>query len=313
MSALICGSFAYDTIMVFQDHFKNHILPDKVHILNVAFHVPELRREFGGCAANIAFNLKMLGGEPLPMGTVGKDFPPYAEWMMQHGISQTHIKTIHSAYTAQAFITTDQDDNQITAFHPGAMDFSHEVTVSEAKGVKIGIVSPDGRQGMIDHAEQFMEAGIPFIFDPGQAIPLFTGDDFKRFIEQATWVCVNDYESQLLQDRTGWSPHEIAEKVEALIVTRGGEGSHIYLGDKRLDIPAAPVSGIVDPTGCGDAFRGGLLYGMMNSLDWHITGRIAALMGAIKIEQHGTQNHSFTLDEFRQRYQVAFGEALTAL
>ena len=313
MSALICGSFAYDTIMVFQDRFKNHILPDKVHMLNVAFHVPELRREFGGCAANIAFNLKMLGGEPLPMGTVGKDFPPYAEWMMQHGISQAHIKTIHSAYTAQAFITTDQDDNQITAFHPGAMDFAHEVTVSEAQGVKIGIVSPDGRQGMIDHAEQFMEAGIPFIFDPGQAMPLFTGDDFKRFIEQATWVCVNDYESQLLQDRTGWSPHEIAGKVEALIVTRGGEGSHIYLGDKRLDIPAAPVSGIVDPTGCGDAFRGGLLYGMMNSLDWHITGRIAALMGAIKIEQHGTQNHSFTLDEFRQRYQVAFGEALTAL
>ncbi len=313
MSALICGSFAFDTIMVFQDHFKNHILPDKVHMLNVAFHVPEMRREFGGCAANIAFNLKMLGGEPLPMGTVGKDFPPYAEWMTQHGISQAHVKTIGSAYTAQAFITSDQDDNQITAFHPGAMDFAHEVTVSEAQGVKIGIVSPDGRQGMIDHAEQFVEAGIPFIFDPGQAIPLFTGDDFKRFIEQATWVCVNDYESQLLQDRTGWSPHEIAEKVEALIVTRGGKGSHIYLGDKRLDIPAAPVSGIVDPTGCGDAFRGGLLYGMMNGLDWYITGRIAALMGAIKIEQHGTQNHSFTLDEFRQRYQVAFGEALTAL
>jgi len=313
MSALICGSFAFDTIMVFQDHFKNHILPDKVHILNVAFHVPDLRREFGGCAPNIAFNLKMLGGEPLPMGTVGKDFAPYAEWMTQHGISLAHVKTIHAAYTAQAFITTDQDDNQITAFHPGAMDFAHEVTVGEAQGVKIGIVSPDGRQGMIDHAEQFMEAGIPFIFDPGQAMPLFTGDDFKRFIDQATWVCVNDYESQLLQDRTGWSPHEIAERVEALIVTRGGKGSHIYLDDKRLDIPAAPVNGIVDPTGCGDAFRGGLLYGMMNGLDWSVTGRIAALMGAIKIEQHGTQNHSFTLDEFRQRYQVAFGEALTAL
>jgi adenosine kinase len=313
MSALICGSFAYDTIMVFQDHFKNHILPDKVHMLNVAFHVPELRREFGGCAANIAFNLKMLGGEPLPMGTVGRDFPPYAEWMTQHGISQAHIKTIDGAYTAQAFITTDQDDNQITAFHPGAMDFAHEVTVGEAQGVKVGIVSPDGRQGMIDHAEQFVEAGIPFIFDPGQAMPLFTGDDFKRFIEQATWVCVNDYESQLLQDRTGWSPHEIAGKVEALIVTRGGKGSHIYLDDKRLDIPAAPVSGIVDPTGCGDAFRGGLLFGIMNSLDWNITGRIAALMGAFKIEHHGTQNHSFTLDEFRQRYQLAFGETLTAL
>lgn len=313
MSALICGSFAFDTIMVFQDHFKNHILPDKVHILNVAFHVPELRREFGGCAPNIAFNLKLLGGEPLPMGTVGKDFAPYAEWMTQHGIPRTHVKTIDSAYTAQAFITTDQADNQITAFHPGAMDYAHEVAVSEAQGVRIGIVSPDGRQGMIDHAEQFVEAGIPFIFDPGQAMPLFTGDDFKRFIEQATWVCVNDYESQLLQDRTGWSPHEIAGKVEALIVTRGGEGSHIYLGDKRLDIPAAAVNSIVDPTGCGDAFRGGLLYGLMNGLDWNVTGRIAALMGGIKIEHHGTQNHGFTLDEFRQRYQAAFGEALTGL
>jgi len=312
MSALICGSFAYDTIMVFQDHFKNHILPDKVHILNVAFHVPELRREFGGCAANIAYNLKLLGGRPLPMGTVGKDFAPYAEWLDRHAIPRNHIKQIESAYTAQAFITTDQDDNQITAFHPGAMDFAHEVTVDEADGVTIGMVSPDGRQGMIDHAEQFVEAGIPFIFDPGQAMPLFTGDDFRQFIEQATWVCVNDYESQLLQDRTGWSPHEIAGKVEALIVTLGGKGSHIYHSERRIDIPPAPVSAIVDPTGCGDAFRGGLLYGLMNGLDWEVTGRIAALMGAIKIEQHGTQNHNFTADEFRDRYQAAFGQSLEA-
>ncbi len=313
MSALICGSFAYDTIMVFQDHFKNHILPDKVHILNVAFHVPEMRREFGGCAANIAYNLKLLGGKPLPMGTVGKDFGPYAEWLDQHGIPREHIRQIHDAYTAQAFITTDKDDNQITAFHPGAMDFAHEVSVADAHGVSVGIVSPDGRQGMIDHAEQFVEAGIPFIFDPGQAMPLFTGDDFKQFIEQATWVCVNDYESQLLQDRTGWSPHDIAERVKALIVTRGGEGSHIYLSGKRIDIPAAPVNAIVDPTGCGDAFRGGLLYGLINQLDWEVTGRMAALMGAIKIEQHGTQNHDFTLDEFRDRYQIAFGEGLGAV
>ena len=313
MSALICGSFAYDTIMVFQDHFKNHILPDKVHILNVAFHVPELRREFGGCAANIAYNLKLLGGRPLPMGTVGKDFAPYAEWLDMHAIPRNHIKQIESAYTAQAFITTDQDDNQITAFHPGAMDFAHEVTVDEADGVTIGIVSPDGRQGMIDHAEQFVEAGIPFIFDPGQAMPLFTGDDFRQFIEQATWVCVNDYESQVLQDRTGWSPHEIAGKVDALIVTLGGKGSHVYHSNKRIDIPPAPVSAIVDPTGCGDAFRGGLLYGLMNGLDWEKTGRIGALMGAIKIEQHGTQNHTFTADEFRERYQAAFGQPLEVL
>jgi adenosine kinase len=313
MSALICGSFAYDTIMVFQDRFKNHILPDKVHMLNVAFHVPDLRREFGGCAANIAYNLNLLGGKALPMGTVGRDFAPYAEWLDQHGIPRDHIKEINSTYTAQAFITTDQDDNQITAFHPGAMDYAHEVRVSDADGVTIGIVSPDGRQGMIDHAEQFVEAGIPFVFDPGQAMPLFTGDDCRLFIEQATWVCVNDYESQLLQDRTGWSPHDIAGMVEALIVTRGGKGSYIYHRDKRIDIPVAPVTAIVDPTGCGDAFRGGLLYGLMNGVDWEVTGRIAALMGAIKIEQHGTQNHCFTLDEFRDRYQAAFGDVLEAV
>jgi adenosine kinase len=311
MTALICGSFAYDTIMVFQDKFKNHILPDKVHMLNVAFHVPELRREFGGCAANIAFNLKLLGGDPIPMGAVGKDFTPYAEWMDQHGISRTHVKLIDDAYTAQAFITTDQDDNQITAFHPGAMDFAHEVKVADAKGISMGIVSPDGRQGMIDHAAQFVEAGIPFIFDPGQSMPLYDGDDFKTFIKQATWVCVNDYESQVLQDRTGWPPHEIAEQVEALIVTRGGEGSHIYLPSKRIDIPTAKTSALVDPTGCGDAYRGGLLYGMLNKLDWEVTGRIAALMGAIKIESHGTQNHTFTKSEFEKRYQDSFGETLS--
>jgi len=313
MSALICGSFAFDTIMVFQDKFKNHILPDKVHILNVAFHVPELRREFGGCAANIAYNLKLLGGNPLPMSTVGKDFSPYAEWMDQHGLSRNHVRKIDGAYTAQAFITTDQDDNQITAFHPGAMDFAHEVKVGDAQGVKMGIVSPDGRQGMIDHARQFADAGIPFIFDPGQAMPLFTGDDFKLFIEQTTWICVNDYESQVLQERTGWSPHELADKVEALVVTRGGEGSHIYLGGKRIEIPAAKINAVVDPTGCGDAYRGGLIYGLMNGLDWEVTGRMAALMGAIKIEQHGTQNHSFTLDEFRGRYHDSFGTALGSL
>ena len=313
MSALICGSFAYDTIMVFQDYFKNHILPDKVHILNVAFHVPDLRREFGGCAPNIAYNLKLLGGDPVPMGTVGKDFSPYAEWMDQHGIPRDHVKRIDGSYTAQAFITTDQDDNQITAFHPGAMDYAHEVRVGDAQGVTIGMVSPDGRQGMIDHAQQFAEAGIPFIFDPGQAMPLFTEDDFKLFIEQASWVCVNDYESQLLQDRTGWSPHEIAERVEALIVTRGGEGSYIYMSGKRIEIPVAKANVIVDPTGCGDAYRAGLLYGLMNGLEWEVTGRIAALLGAIKIEHHGTQNHGFTPDDFRDRYIISFGTKLEVL
>jgi adenosine kinase len=310
MPALICGSFAFDTIMVFQDQFKNHILPDKVHILNVAFYVPEMRREFGGCAGNIAYNLNLLGGDPVPMGTVGTDFGPYAEWMDYQGITRSHVLAVENSYTAQAFITTDMDDNQITAFHPGAMDASHLNRITDVPGVNLGIVSPDGRQGMLEHAAQFAEAGIPFIFDPGQGLPMFGGEELKRFIDQATWVCVNDYESQLLQERTGLSPHEIAERVAALIVTLGGDGAHIYTDSQRIDIPAAPVTAMNDPTGCGDAFRAGLLYGLMNDLDWTTTGRIAALMGAIKIEHHGTQNHSFSVEEFRERYRVSFAEEL---
>jgi adenosine kinase len=310
MSALICGSMAFDTIMVFRDHFKNHILPDKVHMLNVAFHVPEMRREFGGCAGNIAYNLKLLGGDPLPMATVGTDFGPYALWLEKRGIDLRHVTVLDGTYTAQAFITTDMDDNQITAFHPGAMDGAHANRVDDAAGVSIGMVSPDGRQGMMEHAEQFVAAGIPFIFDPGQGLPLFGGEELVNFVDQATWVCVNDYESELLQERTGMSPHEIAERVEALIVTLGGDGSHIYTENRRIEVPPARVHDVVDPTGCGDAYRAGLLYGLMHAMDWETTGRIAALMGAIKIERHGTQNHSFDADEFRSRYRESFGGEL---
>lgn len=310
MSALICGSYAFDNIMVFHDRFKNHILPDKVHMLNVSFLVPDMRREFGGCAGNIAYNLKLLGGEPLPMATVGNDFEPYARWLEQCGIRSDHIKVIPDAFTGQAFITTDLDDNQITAFHPGAMGFSHENKVSDAQGVTVGIVSPDGRDGMIEHAQQFAETGIPFIFDPGQGMPMFDGSDLMRFVEQATWVTVNDYEMQLLQDRTGKSPHEIAEHVEALIVTMGGKGSHIYTKEHRLEIPAAKTEQLADPTGCGDAYRAGLLYGLMNDMDWETTGRIAALMGAIKIQHHGTQNHRFDRQAFDDQFKQDFGYAL---
>lgn len=310
MSALICGSYAYDTIMVFNDKFANHILPDKVHILNVSFLVPDMRREFGGCAGNIAYNLNMLGGDALPMATVGNDFAPYAEWMDKCGISRKHIKELDHTYTGQAFITTDMSDNQITAFHPGAMGFSHENEVAHAEGVTIGIVSPDGRDGMIEHARQFAEADIPFIFDPGQGMPMFDGDDLKTFVEQATYVTVNDYEMQLLQERTGLSPHEVAEQVDALVVTLGGEGSHIYTESKRIDIPSAEAESITDPTGCGDAFRGGLLYGIMNDMDWESTGRVASLMGSLKIEQHGTQNHSIDMDEFKDKFKKAFDRCL---
>ncbi len=308
MSALICGSFAYDTIMVFHDRFKNHILSEQVHILNVSFLVPDLRREYGGCAGNIAYNLSLLGGDGLPMGTVGSDFAPYAEWMDRNGIRRDHLRVIDDAYTAQAYITTDQDDNQITAFHPGAMNFSHHNRVTDVDGIGIGMVSPDGRQGMIEHAEQFAAAGIPFVFDPGQGMPMFDGDELLRFAEQATWMAFNDYEMRLMIERTGRSLEQLAGMVEAIVVTRGGEGSTIHVGDRRIDIPAAPIEAAVDPTGCGDAYRAGLLYGLMNDMDWETTGRIAALMGAIKIEHAGTQNHRFDREAFMARFEQAFGK-----
>ncbi len=310
MSALICGSFAFDNIMVFQDHFKNHILPDRIHILNVSFLVPRLRREFGGCAGNIAYNLKLLGAQPVPMGTVGIDFAPYAEWMDKHGIDRSHVKVVENTLTAQAFITTDLDDNQITAFHPGAMEHSHVNSVADAQGVSMGIIAPDGRDGMIQHARQLNAAGIPFIFDPGQGMPMFNGEDLKHFIMDATWVTVNDYEAQLMQERTGWSAEEIAQHVDAYIVTRGGDGSLIHRKQGTLEIPVAKPKQILDPTGCGDAYRAGLLYGLMHKLDWPTTGRIASLMGAIKIEHPGTQNHHFTRTDFEGRYEREFRERL---
>ena len=307
MSALICGSFAYDSIMVFHDRFANHILPEQVHILNVSFLVPELRREFGGCAGNIAYNLKLLGGQGAPMGTVGHDFGPYADWMDQQGVSRRYLREVEGEFTAQAYITTDEDDNQITAFHPGAMNHSHLNKVSDAQGITLGLVSPDGRQGMIEHAEQFAQAGIPFIFDPGQGMPMFDGDELMRFVEQATWLAFNDYESRLMQERTGLSLEQLAKKVEAIIVTRGGQGSLIYTRDDCLEIPSAQPAALIDPTGCGDAYRAGLLYGLQQEMDWATTGRIASLMGAIKIEQAGTQNHRFSAEEFAARFRDNFG------
>lgn len=310
MTALICGSAAYDNIMVFEDSFKNHILPDKIHILNVAFLVPHLRREFGGCATNIAYNLKLLGEDPLPMATVGQDFDPYAHWLTRWGIRQDHVRVLDDVLTAQAFITTDLDDNQITAFHPGAMNQSEVNKVTDAKGVTVGMVSPDGRQGMIEHAEQFAAAGIPFIFDPGQGLPMFNGDDLQKFVKEATWVTVNDYEWQLMKDRTGWDVKDVVAQTDALIVTRGAEGSTIFTKDAEYQIPTAKPSAVEDPTGCGDAYRAGLVYGLLHKLDWETTGRIASLMGSIKIEKHGTQNHSFTRDEFEQRFKAAFGRSI---
>ncbi len=310
MSALICGSMAYDTIMVFHDKFKHHILPEKVHMLNVSFLVPTMRREFGGCAGNIAYNLKLLNETPLIMATVGHDFEPYAKWLNKHQINDQYIRLIENQFTGQAYITTDEDSNQITAFHPGAMSFSHENSIpTDKNSIRIGIVSPDGKDGMQLHAKQFAELEIPFIFDPGQGMPMFDGAELLTLIEQATWLTLNDYEAELMQEKTGLSLAQLAEKVKALIITQGGEGSTIYTDGKQIKIPVAPVTNLADPTGCGDAYRAGLLYGLLNNLEWEITGRIASLMGAIKIEHPGTQNHSFSSDTFKQRYQDSFGSS----
>ncbi|MGH8445463.1 MAG: carbohydrate kinase family protein [Solimonas sp.] len=309
MAALICGSLAYDTIMVYSGQFKNAILPDKVHILNVSFLVPQLRRDFGGTAGNIAYNLRLLGETPLPMGTVGHDFAAYEKWLDENDIARTHLKVVPDMYTAQAYITTDLDDNQITAFHPGAMAQADTQDVTK-KGVKIGSISAESREAMLLHAQQFADAGIPFIFDPGQGIPLFNGEEFRAFIEKAAYVAVNDYEAEILMNRTGWTLEQIARKVEALVVTRGGKGSHIYTGGKLLEIPTAKAESLTDPTGCGDAYRGGLLYGLLRGYDWETTGRIASLMGAFCIERPGTQNHRFTLDDFKKRYKKAFRTTL---
>lgn len=306
MTAIISGSLAFDTIMVFNDRFRNHILPDQVHILNVSFLVPQLRKEFGGCAGNIAYNLSLLGERGYPLGAVGHDFDGYRAWLERYGISCEYVRVLPDTYTAQAYITTDEDDNQITAFHPGAMNEAHTAEVPTGIGARLGIVAPNGREAMIQHAAQFRAAGIPFIFDPGQGLPMFDGEDLLRFIDQADWVAVNDYESQLVQDRTGLSIESLAERVQAIIVTRGAEGSVIYTGGEALSIPAVAPDALVDPTGCGDAYRAGLLYGLIHDLDWDRTGRIASLMGSIKVASPGTQNHSFTMDEFRQRYRDAF-------
>ncbi|MFN3715720.1 MAG: carbohydrate kinase family protein [Thiobacillus sp.] len=310
MRTLICGSLAFDSIMVFQDHFKHHILPDKIHMLNVSFLVPEMRREYGGCAGNIAYNLKLLGGEPVIMATVGEDFGPYADRLDALGITREAIRPLAGAYTAQAFITTDLADNQITAFHPGAMNFSHENDVSKVRDIALGIVSPDGRDGMLAHCRQFHAAGIPFVFDPGQGMPLFNGAELLEMVGLADTVTLNDYEAELLQARTGLALDALAAKVECLVVTRGEAGSRFYVGGGVIDIPVVPADAVIDPTGCGDAFRAGLLYGMAQGWDWQTTGQLASLMGSIKIAQRGGQNHAPTRQEIAARYQAAFGARL---
>ncbi|RFC35857.1 MAG: adenosine kinase [Candidatus Nitrotoga sp. LAW] len=310
MHTLICGSLAYDIIMVFNDQFKNHILPEQIHILNVSFLVPEMRREYGGCAGNIAYNLHLLGGNPLIMATVGDDFGPYASRLDKLGLPQQYIRYVPDSFTGQAFITTDRDDNQITAFHPGAMGFSEQNHVYDAKGVTLGIVSPDGRAGMLQHAQEFHAAGIPFVFDPGQGMPMFSGDELLNFVKQADYVTVNDYEAKLLQDKTGKKIEELSKLTQAFVITLGAQGSLIYADGKEVRIPTPMAETLLDPTGCGDAYRAGLLHGIQQGWDWDTTGRLASLLGSLKIASRGGQNHKPTRDELSTLFQKKFGYSI---
>ena len=310
MTALICGSFAYDRIMVYPGRFREDILPDKIHMLNVCFVVPDIQHEFGGSGGNIIYNMKLLDVDCLPMGTVGIDFAEYGKWLEENGIDQRHLRVIDNTYTAQCFITTDLDNNQITTFQVGAMAHSHKNKVSMAEGVSIGIVAPDGREGMLQHARQFAEAGIPFFFDPGQNVTVLSRDQLLDTFKYAKWLVFNDYEWQLVEEKTGLTTTSVLDLVDTLIVTRGAAGSIIHTRNKRIDIPPVRADRLVDPTGCGDAYRAGLLYGLMHGLDWDTTGRIASLMGKIKIEVRGTQNHRFTRQEFADLFNHHFGYSL---
>jgi len=307
MKTLVTGSIAYDTIMVFPDRFRNHLLADQLHILNVCFLTPEMRREYGGTAGNIAYNLRLLGEDPLLMATVGEDAAPYYERLRGLRIGTELLKRIPGQFTAQAFITTDLDDNQITAFHPGAMNYSHENHISRSLGASLAIIGPDGKEGMLEHARECSEAGIAFMFDPGQGLPMFSPQQLTEFVRQADYVAVNDYEGKLLEERTGRKLDQLAHDVKALVCTMGAKGSIIFAGGKRHEIPIVEAEKVVDPTGCGDAYRAGLLYGISHGWDWPSTGKLSALLGAIKIAQRGAQNHAPSRADIEARFQRAFG------
>jgi len=306
-TTLICGSLAFDKIMQYHGRFADTLLADQLHRVNVSFLVPTLRTEYGGCAANIAYNLSMLGGDPLIMATLGQDGAEYLERFARFGIATRAIRTIADAYTAQCFVTADDDNNQINAFHPGAMQFSHENKVANAGALRLAIIAPDGRDGMIQHAADCAAQGVPFMFDPGQQLPMFNGEELRTFIGQATYLAANDYEFEMVMERTGWSLADIAGRLEALIITRGDKGSDIHAGGERHDIPCVTADAVVDPTGCGDAYRAGLLYGIVNGFDWPTTGRLASVMGALKIAHQGGQNHVATPEQIGARFEAAFG------
>jgi len=297
MASLICGSLAFDTIMNFEGQFADQILPEQLHILNVSFLVPSLRRDFGGCAGNIAYSLHLLGGDPLPMATLGVDGDDYRKRLNTLGIDCEFVRTISDAYTAQAMIITDTDNNQINGFHPGAMEQAWQNRIAARADIRLGIIAPDGRDAMLQHAAQFEEAGIPFVFDPGQQLPRFDGAELREFVGKSSWIAVNDYEGKMLSDRTGWDTAEISRKVRGLIVTIGAQGSEVWVDGIKTHVPAVTATSVVDPTGCGDAYRGALLYGLERGWPLERCAQLGNRLGSIKIAERGPQNYTFDREE----------------
>lgn len=319
MSVLVTGSVAVDHIMVFEDHFKNHFISDKLEKLNVAFHVPRMSKQFGGTGANIAYNLRRLGIDPILLATVGSDLGAYGDWMDRHGVRRNHLKVLEDEYTASCFITTDQGNNQIISFHPGAMDRAHEARVADVvEGFRVGIVSPNGRQAMIDYARELKARGVHCVVDPGQGLPILDGPELITAIEGASVYIVNEYEWELTREKTGLDEDGVAEKVGALIVTRGADGSMIRrggrdsgvrMGVERLEVAPVKAEQDVDPTGCGDAYRAGLLYALAKDLPLELGARLGSMMGSLKVARRGPQSIDLDLSEIRVRYQAEYGDS----
>ena len=301
MSVVVCGSLAYDNLMEFDGKFGDYILPDQIHILSVAFNVPRLRKEFGGCAGNIGYNLKLLGIEPIITATVGQDFDVYGSWLEKNGISKDAIKIIDNMYTAQCFITTDSNNNQLTSFHPGAMDEGHKNPNSHTENIEMAIIAPDGKLSTIEHAEQLHQQSIPIMYDPGQGLPMFNKDEIEKIIDLSDWIILNEYEANLISEITGKQLKDIVKNLKAAIVTKGNKGSEIFVGDEQIFIEPIKAIKDLDPTGCGDAYRAGLIYGICNQMSWQQSGKIGSMMGSIKVASHGTQNHTFNIKEILEK------------
>ena len=301
MSVVVCGSLAYDNLMEFDGKFGDYILPDQIHILSVAFNVPRLRKEFGGCAGNIAYNLKLLGIEPIITATVGQDFDSYGSWLEKNDISKDAIQIIDNMYTAQCFITTDSNNNQLTSFHPGAMDEGHKNPISLTDNIEMAIIAPDGKQSTIEHAEQLHEQSVPIMYDPGQGLPMFNKDEIEKIIGLSDWIILNEYEANLISEITGKPLKDIVKNLKAAVVTKGNKGSEIFVGDERIIIEPIKATKDLDPTGCGDAYRAGLIYGICHQMSWQQSGKIGSMMGSIKVASNGTQNHTFNVKEILEK------------